>query len=310
MWNTRLLSRLTLGLTLTLVAVGGFTRGSGSGYGCKDRWPLCDNGLVGGFLPRFEYHMIIEWTHRWVAALVGVLALATAVSVWRAYRHNRVVLVSAIGAVVVIAVQAWVGRMVVKGDLNADLVSVHLGISMTVVALLTVVVVGTSSAPARSSARSWTALLVVGGVGNFVLLMLGSYVHNRYVSGWPLVNNELFPDLSNRYLLVHYLHRLLAGSGIVYFAFMIRAVYKRKRPQDERLLILAAASAYGVNVVLGAAHVFTKVSSSVLVATHLLMAALVWSFLVAAVAVASGRVNDIALTTTLVVPRERTHAVN
>jgi heme a synthase len=69
-----------LSLTVFLVMLGGYTRGSGSGYGCEDRWPLCENGLLGGLLPRLEYHMIVEWTHRWVAAIVGLLIIATAVT--------------------------------------------------------------------------------------------------------------------------------------------------------------------------------------------------------------------------------------
>ncbi|MFV1989867.1 MAG: hypothetical protein ACC652_03905, partial [Acidimicrobiales bacterium] len=73
----------------------------------------------------------------------------------------------------------------------------------------------------------------------------------------------------------------------IYFVYMIRSVARRRRPRDEQLLIFTAAGAYGVNVLLGAAHVFTKVSSSLLVATHLLMAALVWSCLVAAVVMAT-----------------------
>ncbi len=147
MVSTRRLSWMALVATLVLVGIGGFTRGSGSGYGCADRWPLCENGLLGGLLPRVEYHMIIEWTHRWVAALVGTLAVATAVTAWRRHRHQLTIVIPAVAAVAAIGVQAWVGRLVVKGELDADLVSVHLVISMAVVALLTIVVVGTAPTP-------------------------------------------------------------------------------------------------------------------------------------------------------------------
>ena len=85
------LAKLTLIVTLFLVTLGGFTRGSGSGYGCADRWPLCEDGLLGGLLPRWEYHMVIEWTHRWVAAVVGLLAISTAISAWRHFRHRSFV---------------------------------------------------------------------------------------------------------------------------------------------------------------------------------------------------------------------------
>ena len=102
--TTRNISRWTLAATLLLITFGGFTRGSGSGYGCSDRWPLCQDGLLGGLLPRGEFHMIVEWTHRWLAAVVGILAVATAVVAWR--RLERWIAWVAVSAVVVIGVQA------------------------------------------------------------------------------------------------------------------------------------------------------------------------------------------------------------
>ena len=87
--STRRLAQWSLATTVFLVMLGGYTRGSGSGYGCEDRWPLCEDGLLGGLLPRLEYHMIVEWTHRWVAAIVGILIVATAVAAWRDRPRNR-----------------------------------------------------------------------------------------------------------------------------------------------------------------------------------------------------------------------------
>ncbi len=283
MASTRRLSTLTLGATLALVAIGGFTRGSGSGYGCADRWPLCEDGLLGGLLPRADYHMIVEWTHRWVAAVVGVLAIATAVAAWRRERDRPLVVVPAVAAVGVIGVQAWVGRLVVKGDLDADLVSVHLAISMVVVALLTTVVV-TTSRPIRSSERGgpWTGRLFVAAAASLAVLLLGSYVHNLYIGGWPLVGNTLLPDLSNRFVAVHFLHRLVAAVVLVYLGWLVVAARRSGRSRLEQSLVGGATGLYAVNIGLGAAHVFTKVGSSLLVAAHLLLAALVWTMLVAA----------------------------
>lgn len=291
MLSIRRLSRLALIATLVLVSIGGFTRGSGSGYGCADRWPLCENGLLGGLLPRAEYHMIIEWTHRWVAAVVGLLAVAVALTAWRRHRHQRRVVQAAVAAVAVIGVQAWVGRLVVKGGLDADLVSVHLTISMIVLALLTLVVVATSVPFAEPSHQptgdsAWTGLLAAGAALVAVVLLLGSYVHNLYISGWPLVGNELLPDLSNRYVAVHFTHRVVAGAGLAYLGYLAASSVGRHRPITERRLLYAAAAVYALNVGLGAAHVFTRVESSALVATHLAAASLVWVFLVAATTMA------------------------
>ena len=285
MSSTARLSRIALGATLFLVGVGGFTRGSGSGYGCADRWPLCENGLLGGLLPRAEYHMVIEWTHRWVAAIVGLLVLATAVSVWRHHRSRKALVRTATAVVVVVGIQAWIGRMVVKADLDADLVVLHLAISMVVVGLLTLVAVATSPSRVRTDEnRAWTNLLVIAAAGSYVLLLLGAYVHNMFFSGWPLVGNQLVPDLSNSYTAVHFTHRLVAGLGLVYLVYLTRAAGQNRRPAIERRLLHAATGFYAVNVALGAVHVFTEVSWSGVVATHLLLAGIVWTLLLAAAA--------------------------
>lgn len=286
MSSTHRLSRLTLVLTLVLVTIGGYTRGSGSGYGCADRWPLCENGLLGGLLPRAEYHMVVEWTHRWVAALVGVLAIATAIYAWRLCRQKAVVVVPAVAAVLVIGVQAWLGRMVVQGNLDADLVSVHLAVSMAVVALLTIVVVATREPLHLPTARDlgWTGLLTLAAAGSYVVLLLGSSVHNIYIPGWPLVRNTIVPDLSSRPFAVHTLHRLAAAAVLIYLVYLAISAGARLRPEFERRLLYIAGVAYVVNVGLGAAHVFTRVGSATLVAGHLALASLVWALLVAATA--------------------------
>jgi len=283
--TTNRLARISLLVTFILIGIGGFTRGSGSGYGCSDRWPLCENGLLGGLLPRGEYHMLIEWLHRWVAAIVGILILLTAISIRKNLRNNLTARRLSITAVIAVAVQAMIGRGVVKADLDSDLVAIHLAISMVVIALLTVVVILVSTNRNEkleaTGSTDWSRLLALGAFGSYALLLLGAYVHNRYFSGWPLVNNQLKPDISDHYTFVHYLHRLAAGIGIIYIAYLISNAKKRQRPKNEKMLIHFAAVAYGINVLLGAVHVFTEVSSSAVVTAHLLGACAVWVLLIA-----------------------------
>ena len=71
---TRNLAFITVAATLILVGVGVYVRATGSGLGCPD-WPLCHGGVV----PPAEQTAVIEFTHRVVAAVVGVLVIATAV---------------------------------------------------------------------------------------------------------------------------------------------------------------------------------------------------------------------------------------
>ncbi|HSG78352.1 MAG TPA: COX15/CtaA family protein [Acidimicrobiia bacterium] len=273
------LALASLAATLLLVGFGGYTRGSESGYGCEDRWPLCEGGLLGGLLPRADFHMIVEWTHRWIAAMVGLVVLALAVTAWRRRSEMRLAAWLSVAAVAVVGLQAWIGRLVVANDLDADLVSVHLGISMTIVGLLAAVGVLTGGVGTVGD-RRWSTLLWVGALGSIVILMLGSYVHNLYVSGWPLVGNELFPNLGHRLVLVHFLHRLAAPLMLGFLVYLARRSHRSGRPVEERRLLWIGVLLFAVNIALGAAHVFTRVESSLVVASHLLIAALAWTVMV------------------------------
>jgi cytochrome c oxidase assembly protein subunit 15 len=291
------LAVVTVIATLALVAVGGFTRGSGSGFGCADRWPLCSGGLLGGLLPRFEYHMIIEWSHRWLAATVGLLALATLFVAWRAGLDRRRVLLPAVAAVVAIGIQAWLGRLVVKGDLAADLVSLHLGVSMIVVGLETATAAGTALPPVTTARRSptWVVLLAVAAVGSYVLIILGSLVHNQYFAGWPIMASGVLPSFTSSAVLTHYLHRLLAAVGAVYLAYLLWLAVRWQRPRREIWLVAAALGLELAAAALGAVHVFTQVSSSVAVSLHLGLAGSLWAALVAATLLAAGASQPRAL---------------
>lgn len=92
----------------------------------------------------------------------------------------------------------------------------------------------------------------------------------------------MVPDLSNRFVAAHFLHRALAGIVLVYLVHLAVVARRQRLPGTDRRLIYAANVVYASNIGLGAAHVFTRVDSSVLVAAHLLAAALVWALLVGA----------------------------
>jgi heme a synthase len=283
----------TLGSTVVLVAIGGFTRGSGSGYGCADRWPLCEDGLLGGLLPRADFHMIVEWTHRWVAAIVTILLVLLVVSIWRRHRAHRGLLAGAVAALVVILFQAGLGAAVVITHLEArELVATHLMVAMVVLGLLAFTTVEAfysgDGPPATSTApdATWRRAVAAGAGGTLVVILFGAIVHDQYVGGWPLVGGVLLPELMTTVVAIHFLHRVAALAVFALLVWLAVAAVRRSRPRAEVRLVHLATSLFAVNIGLGAAHVFTRVESVTLVVVHLLVATLTWVALVLAASVA------------------------
>src|SRR6266852_6240053 len=66
------------------IALGGVVRVSGSGLGCPD-WPLCN----GRPYPPANVHSIIEYSHRAVGSVTGVLIIATVAGAWIVFRKRR-----------------------------------------------------------------------------------------------------------------------------------------------------------------------------------------------------------------------------
>src|SRR5579885_1167547 len=100
--------------TYLLIVVGAVVRVTGSGLGCPD-WPTCHGQLV----PPLEPTAIIEYTHRFLGAVVSPLILATTIGAWLVRRRDRAVLVPATLVPVLLAIQIVLGMIVVRRELPA-----------------------------------------------------------------------------------------------------------------------------------------------------------------------------------------------
>lgn len=235
--------------------------------------------------------MMIEWSHRWLAATVGLLAVATVVSAWRHHRHDRMVPLLATAALATIVFQAWIGRVVVEGQLDADLVSLHLAISLTAAAILMATVI-TARFVRESKPRdnTWISLVAGGAATVLTVTMLGSLVHNLYFPGWPLMAGALAPEFASTEEAVHFTHRVSASLYALIAIVLWAMARRRGRPRHEVTMLGLAAFLYSTNILIGAGHVVTRVSSAALVALHLGLAAIVWVLTIGA-AVSAARVG-------------------
>ena len=294
--RTPLLRRLAwcaAGLAFALVVLGGVVRISGSGLGCGDHWPRCN----GHWLPPLsDIRTVIEFTHRWVAALVSILVLAVAAVAWLRHRQQRDLLWLSTGALVLLVVQVLLGAVTVKLRLPPWVVITHLANAMLLLGVLLVLAMRARAGgalPIPAVRHRDHALVHLTALLGFVVILFGAQVANFGAGllclGFPLCNGKLAPPPSTM-AMVHWTHRMLAFAFAALVVALAWRVARRHQPGDEaRALKRAAAATLGLTVLqLGvAAAMILNLLPPSLRALHLLVGTAVWVALVVLVSVSS-----------------------
>ena len=272
--------------SIVQVSLGGVVRVTGSGLGCPD-WPLCDGRVI----PVFERAPLVEFSHRLVASVVGLLTLAVAVLAVRRHKGEPWIRFPSLAGAFLVLIAALLGAVVVWTELAWWVRLIHLGVAESVVAAMAIALVAgwrpsivsssaASSSPAQPSPERerLTRLVLASALGVFVLILSGSYMVG-YGAGtscgtWPLCNGALFPEGSA--FAIHMGHRLLAAIiGIVVLVTAYAAWTRRVERPVLGWIGLAIAALFIAQVVLGAATVWGGFPAS-LKAIHLSIASLIW----------------------------------
>jgi heme a synthase len=291
----RTLAVLATAVTILLVAIGGLVRATGSGLGCPG-WPRC----FGRWVPPLRYHALIEYSHRFTAFLDVVLIGVLGVTAVARYRWAPRLVGPALAAFGLVIAQAVLGAIVVKGELNALLVSAHFGTAMILVGTLVYATVAsfTMEATIREETDGLTRLARAAAASVFALLVVGAYVRGEgaglVFTDWPLMNGKLVPRLSSVRPAIHFTHRALAlVVGIVVAVLIVQAWRRRARRPVVASLSVVAGVLFVAQALVGAANVWSRLAPAAVVA-HVAMAGLLWSVMVAIAATA--RVDETSLT--------------
>ena len=132
-WFMKLLS-LNVFVQAAIIVTGGIVRVTASGLGCPT-WPECVEGSITPTDSQTEaWHKYVEFGNRTLTGVLAVIALATAVAVWRSTtdRRLRVLGLSALAGTVG---QAILGGITVLTGLNPYTVAAHFLLSILIVAL-------------------------------------------------------------------------------------------------------------------------------------------------------------------------------
>lgn len=240
-----------------LMVVGGLVSATGSGLGCGPEWPLCHGQLIPSLS---EPTVFLEWFHRLVAAVVGVLVLAAGMAAWQ--RTPRLAGL----AITLLIGQALLGAVTVWLELPVAVSTAHLAVGTALFAVLIAIAVraygGTPAGSSLSPAQPAGGLLWAAAVVTYAQMVLGAYVRH---SGAGLACPDPIVCLPSGYapVLVHFAHRLLALAvlGAVHVAG--GRVLRVSRDRGMRAAALAAMGLVVIQIALGALSVATTLSPHV-----------------------------------------------
>ena len=285
--SLRALLAVTVVVTFGLITLGGLVRATESGLGCPD-WPLCHGQII----PPFEYHVLIEYSHRLVASVVGVLVVACAVLVWTRHRDSTGLKRLMAVAVVALAVQVVLGGITVLTELPAPVVTAHLFAAETLFAMLIVALLiarpTTADGPTRVRHPYFNTVLAMATV-SMVILLSGTYIVGSGASAicpsWPLCTSDWLPNFGLQW--EHMAHRVIAGAGGIYI--IVAALQARRLKGKSRALAgmgMGAAALVVAQVLAGAANPWFQFAAAARV-IHLSLASALWGHLIAMAVVAA-----------------------
>ncbi|MDQ3692491.1 MAG: heme A synthase [Chloroflexota bacterium] len=231
----------TAGMFIVLL-MGALVTNTGSGEGCGKSWPLCH----GQFIPEYAFETMVEYSHRLVTGIEGLLIAGLSLGAWLSRRRLPEMKWLVPLMIVTLLLQSGMGAWAVMYPQTPPVMALHFGISLVCLAsvFLTLRVIFEGDARPLDHAPP-----PPGGFRGLALVTLAAIVGVAYLGAfmrhsgtelachtWPLCNGELFPGLSGA-VGVAFGHRLgaLAATGLVVWLVVWAGRLRPARPDLARI---------------------------------------------------------------------------
>ena len=275
----KVVALLSLVVSFIQIALGGFVRASESGLGCPD-WPLCHGKII----PPFEFHTLIEYSHRLNGSLLGILVAVLLILCIMRYRRDKQLMLANYAAFTLVVSAGILGGITVITELAWWIRLIHLGIAQFLAACLMYItykfafdnLANDHSYLNPIRAWKWKKILCVSLV--FLLIVSGSYMvgigASSSCSSWPLCKGLSIPDGMS--YQVHMGHRYISVVTLAFVGYIsIELMIHAKGNKLIKRVTHSALGLLGIQIILGAVTVWSGFSSHMKV-THLSVATLVW----------------------------------
>jgi cytochrome c oxidase assembly protein subunit 15 len=114
------------------VTLGGYGAGCGTGFGAS--WPLCNGTLFPAFS---HYPTLIEYLHRFLSVVTGLIILGATVVVWRMKPRPSLPSRLMLLAIVLVPIQVGIGGEVVGSGLSAVIATTHFCFATAIFGIVT-----------------------------------------------------------------------------------------------------------------------------------------------------------------------------
>lgn len=252
----KLLKWLSISATVVMFLVmiaGTLVTKTDSALGCGNDWPLCN----GKWVPEYTLKSVVEYMHRVITGLGGIVVIVFSIVAWRHYKGNKEVRGLALFGLFFIVLESLLGASAVIWPQSSPVRALHFGFSLlafTGVFLLTIFVLQRDSiqtlvkesVPKGFRRYVWAVIIFTYGV-----IYLGAYVRHTGSSmgcnEWPLCQGRLIPELSGQ-TGIHFAHRI--GAAILFFLLLGVFIYAlRHFKQGRRDLYVGSILAFVLVVV-------------------------------------------------------------
>ena len=257
------------------IALGGVVRVSGSGLGCPD-WPLCN----GRPYPPANVHSIIEYSHRAVGSVTGVLIIATVVMAWIVFRKRRpLVAWLATASLIGVVGEGILGGIVVAKELSPWLVVVHLGLAMMILGFLVATAVAAMPASNGAPDLNFRRLAIVATAATYVMMLTGSTVvasgADNSCNSWPLCGGGFALDFTgaNAFTMLH--RGTVLVVGLLLLHVLSTAFIRWRSVRGMGPIAIGAIIALVLQIGVGAGSAIT--GNAVFDGLHVAIGTLVWS---------------------------------
>ena len=286
--------RILLGATIGLVVIGVIVRATDSGMGCPD-WPLCYGQLIPPTTDSGDviaYKAWLEWIHRAIAAVIGLIVLALVFIALRNLKGRRSLQGASIALLALVLFQAWLGRQTVLESNSGASVTAHLASAMAFVGLQVWMLARSGYAETlagiRRASGSVVAPIVAAGA-IYALLLFGSNVTGTDTGllypDWPLMGGTLFPPITelSTPMILHRYATAIVALILISSLWIVRR--EQGSPAHVRQLLTYATVVFAVQCVIGAVQIFTKLAPWTQT-LHVALATMIWILTVGAASIA------------------------